>query len=304
MKFNLCALVGLFYLLPSASISADAAAAVLHDLNYLEEGRSEKLDLYLPASSGRKLVPAVVWIHGGGWTGGDKAQAREKNIGHTLAQAGYVVASINYRLGVGAWPQNLLDCKNAVRFLRAHAAQYGLDPNRIAVAGGSAGGHLALMVAFTAEQAWEPATPYRGGSNAVQAVIDFYGPTNLLTRAETNAEGQPTGMLKAGNTALVFGGSREGDAQIWQRGSPVHHVRNGLPPVFIAHGDKDATVDLGQSIELAEVLQAAKVPHQFVIVKNAGHTFDLETWNKQPLSLDLRASVIAFLAQHLPETER
>lgn len=78
MKFNLFALVSLFYLLPSASISADAVVAVLHDLNYLEEGRSEKLDLYLPASSGHKLAPALVWIHGGGWTGGDKAQAREK----------------------------------------------------------------------------------------------------------------------------------------------------------------------------------------------------------------------------------
>ena len=104
--------------------------------------------------------------------------------------------SIDYRLGDGAWPTNLVDCKNAVRFLRAHAAQYHLDPNRIAVAGGSAGGHLALMVALTGDQDHlEPsgsATPYPGVSSAVRCVINMYGVTNLQTRRQTNSIGQPT----------------------------------------------------------------------------------------------------------------
>ena len=122
--------------------AAESAPRVVKDVTFLAPDRAEKLDVYLPtALPAGTLAPAVVWIHGGGWTGGTKNETRAAEICGTLAAAGYVAVSIDYRLGDGAWPTNLHDCKNAVRFLRAHAAEYHIDPKRIAVAGGSAGGH-------------------------------------------------------------------------------------------------------------------------------------------------------------------
>ena len=299
MRLYLASLMGLMGSLTTLLLAQSAGVQQRSDISFLSADRAEKMDLYLPTLPAGQRAPAVVWIHGGGWTTGDKAQRREQNVGHNLAAAGYVVASINYRLGAGSWPQNLLDCKNAVRFLRVHAVDYGIDPTRIAVAGGSAGGHLALMVAFTTDRDWEPDAPYPGVSNAVRAVIDLYGPTNHLTRLETDALGHSTGKLKEANTARVFGGSRDGDPDSWQRSSPVSHVRAGLPPVLILHGDRDDTVDLGQSRELDQALTSVGVRHQFLIVKNAGHTFDLETWNGHPLSIDLRPVVLGFLADSL-----
>ena len=128
-----------------------AGVELRRDVAYLKPGRAEKLDLYLPPERPAGMrFPAVVILHGGGWRGGDKGANREINIGTTLARAGYVCASVNYHLADHApWPRNLHDCKNAVRFLRAKAGEYAVDPERMGVIGGSAGGHLALMVGLT-----------------------------------------------------------------------------------------------------------------------------------------------------------
>jgi acetyl esterase/lipase len=286
-----------------AAESVAAAPRMIPDLAYLAPDRAEKLDLYLPVAPAKgKLSPAVVWIHGGGWTGGVKTENRAKEICTTLAAAGYVAVSVDYKLGDGAWPTNLHDCKNAVRFLRAHAATYQLDPDRIAVAGGSAGGHLALMVGFTGDRPeFEPAgaaTPYPGVSSQVRAVIDLYGPANLLTRQEVDEKGTPTGKLRPAGPAKVFGPD-DPTAPVYRRASPVTHVTKNSPPVLILHGRIDTTVDRAQSEELAGVLQHHGVPHEIVMVEGAGHTFDFETWNKKPLSRDLRPVALAFLAKYL-----
>lgn len=290
---------------PPASARADdmvtpAGVTVRCDVAYLSPDRAEKLDLYLPPGhvSGAGH-PAVVWIHGGGWTGGGKSAGRERNIAHTLAAAGYVCASVDYRLGAGAWPQNLLDCKNAVRHLRAHARKLGVDPDRIAVAGGSAGGHLALMVAYTAGVGeFEPQAPYPGVSSAVRCVLDFYGPTDLLTRRETTPDGVLTDKPKPGGSLPVFGADAAGDA-VFRLASPVAHVGAKSPPTLILHGRADATVDHGQALELARVLQEHGVPHELVLLDGVGHTFDFEGWNHRPLPRDLRPIVTEFLAKHL-----
>jgi acetyl esterase/lipase len=286
-----------------AAESVAAAPRMIPDLAYLAPDRAEKLVLYLPVAPAKgKLSPAVVWIHGGGWTGGVKTENRAKEICTTLAAAGYVAVSVDYKLGDGAWPTNLHDCKNAVRFLRAHAATYQLDPDRIAVAGGSAGGHLALMVGFTGDRPeFEPAgaaTPYPGVSSQVRAVIDLYGPANLLTRQEVDEKGTPTGKLRPAGPAKVFGPD-DPTAPVYRRASPVTHVTKNSPPVLILHGRIDTTVDRAQSEELAGVLQHHGVPHEIVMVEGAGHTFDFETWNKKPLSRDLRPVALAFLAKYL-----
>ncbi|WP_414664694.1 alpha/beta fold hydrolase [Horticoccus sp. 23ND18S-11] len=288
---------------PSWAAAVETAVRITRDVAYLAPDRTEKLDLFLPATPALgRLSPALVWIHGGGWTGGTKAEARAQNVCGIVAAAGYVAVNIDYRLGDGAWPTNLHDCKNAVRYLRAHAAELKLDPNRIAVAGGSAGGHLALMVGMTGDQPeFEPigaASPYPGVSSRVQAVINMYGIANLLTRQEVADDGTPTGKLRAVGPVKVFGAGDPG-AAVYRAASPVTHITRTSPPVLILHGMIDKTVDRAQAEELARVLQANGVPHQLVLVPGAGHTFDLKTWSKKPLSRDLQPVVLDFLAQHL-----
>jgi acetyl esterase/lipase len=288
----------------STSRSADADFTFQADVPFLGAARTEKLDLYLPTKPATgPLFPAVVWIHGGGWIGGTKTEARAKNICGVLAGAGYVALSIDYQLGDGAWPTNLHDAKNAVRFLRAHAAKYHVDPNRIAVAGGSAGGHLALMVALTADQKeFEPedaATLYPGVSSAVRAVVNFYGITNLLTHGQTDARGEPTATRKLMEKSLGAFGVKRDDDPILRRASPIAHVTKNSPPMLTFHGRADPTVDFPQAEELHRVARERGASHELLLLDDVGHTFDLQSWSKKPLPRDLRPVMLAFLAQHL-----
>jgi acetyl esterase/lipase len=279
---------------------APAGVIIEQNVTYLAPDREEKLDLYLPqvrdAASG--VSPAVVIIHGGGWVGGDKAGSREFNIGTTLAKAGYVCASINYTMDrAHLFPNNLHDCKNAVRFLRASADKYQINPARIGVIGGSAGGHLALMVAYTSGVAeLEPSTPYPGVSSEVHCVVDMYGITNLMTRSNTSPDGTPT--TRRANTALVRG-TRDENPAGWNQGSPVFHVSPKSPPTLILHGTADTTVDRNQATELAARLKENGVEHELIMLDGIGHTFDLQTWNRKPLPRDLRPVVIEFFDKHL-----
>lgn len=288
-------------LVVATAATAHAEIKIERDVEFLEPGRQEKLDLYLPPSpaAAGKGSPALVWIHGGGWMGGTKGENRAKEVCTTLAEAGYVTVSIDYKLGRGAWPQNLQDCKNAVRFLRARAERYGVDPQRIAVAGGSAGGHLALMVAFTTGQpALEPAAPYPGVSSSVRCVIDMYGITNILTRRKTEPSGRPTAESNLGGALGVYGAA-DANAPVLRLGSPVTHVTPASPPVLILHGRADATVDYLQAEELAAMLARHRVPHELILLDDVGHTFAFRTWGKKKLARDLTPTVLDFLAKHM-----
>jgi len=266
-----------------------AEVRTVPDVSYLEAGRSEKLDLYLPERApGDPPSPAVVWIHGGGWTEGSKGEARAKQICGALAAAGYVCASIDYSLGQNPWPANLLDCKNAVRFMRVRAADYHVDPDRVAVMGASAGGQLALMVGFTAgEPALEPQAPYPGVSDMVGVVVDFYGPANLQAPRPSRGSGRATES-----------GDGEPNPALWRGASPVDHVRPDSPPVLIVHGTADAQLPISQAFELDRVLTKNGVAHEFVALENAGHNFDLTSWQGKPLPRDLRPVVLGFLRQY------
>jgi len=284
-----------------SGLPAAEALRIHRDVAYLEPGRTEKLDLYLPAAKAPEapLSPAFVWIHGGGWTQGTKSEARAAEICTTLAEAGYVAVSIDYRLGDEAWPQNLLDCKNAVRFLRAKATALRIDPTRIAIGGGSAGGHLALMVAYTTGQPdLEPTQPYPDFSSSIRCVINMYGITNILTRVKTDAQGRPTTEPNPGSSLRVFDVPTFTDPRL-KKGSPVTHITPASPPTLIFHGRADATVDYLQAEELARILQQHQVPHQLHLLDNIGHTFAFQTWGKKKLPLDLRPIVLTFLDQHL-----
>jgi acetyl esterase/lipase len=250
---------------------------------YLPADREELADLYFPlAPPAGVRLPAVVIIHGGGWNGGQRDGKRELNIGGTLARNGYVAMSIDYKLarGIGAiWPQNLWDCKTAVRWLRVNADRLGLDPDRIGVMGGSAGGHLAAMVALTTpSDGLDPVAPYGEVSCAVRCCIDLYGIADIARYHDVR----------------MLGKTIQEAPELYRLASPVTYVRRNSVPFLILHGTADKTVSIEQSKLFAAVLQKAGVPHEFVIVPDAPHTFDLE-----PKQRDLRPVVLGFLDQHL-----
>ena len=232
----------------------------LSDLVFLPEGRRERLDLYV--SHGRDFKvrrPGVLFIHGGGFTKGDKAEYRSASVSADLARAGYVVVSCDYVLGAkdqpGVWPRNIADCRDAVRWMRANADALGLDPGRIAVAGGSAGGYLALMVGLSDDKTGPGGYSQAKHSAKVSAVIDMYGVVNF----SKHGKGQVPGASAAEQAAYL----------------PANQCDPQDPPVLILHGTADTTVDIAQSDELAQALRAAKVSHEYVIVDGAPHTFDL-----------------------------
>lgn len=257
------------------------------DLDYLPEGRSEQADLYLPAKRGKDVrSPAVLIIHGGGWTGGTKNAEREFNIGTTLALNGYVGLSIDYVLATKekpTWPQNLCDCKTAVRWLRKNAERLQIDPENIGVIGGSAGGHLAAMVALTGpDDKLDPAEPDGKISCKVKCAVDLYGPGDLTYLG---------GELK--NLEMIGKPLAEAP-ELYKAASPITYADKNDPPILLIHGTADKIVDVKQSEHFAAVLKKAGTKHQLVIVEGAPHTFHL-----QPKQRDLRPLVIGFFDEHL-----
>lgn len=285
--------------LPDATAAQDEFEAppgvtIERDLEFLAADREEKLDLYRPSKNeSGELRPAVVIIHGGGWAKGDKSRLREFVTGTTLAKAGYVAISINYETRKSKrWPRNLHDCKNAVRWLRKNSKELGVDGANIGVIGGSAGGHLALMVAYTGDNPkFSPEDLYPGISDSVGCCVDMYGISNLLTRRVTDKKGKPTEELK-GNGLLRE--DRDEAPVKWRTASPVNHIDADSPPTLIFHGTKDKTVDRDQSKELYAVLQNAGVESELQMIEGAGHAWPLKTDD-----FDLRAKTVAFLKKHL-----
>jgi acetyl esterase/lipase len=279
----------LVIMLSLMSVSASLAQSYRFEKNvdYLGEGRKEKADLYLPAEIPKgKRVPAVVIVHGGGWSGGVKDAARERNIGTNLALNGYVAMSIDYVLADSkgtnvTWPQNLYDCKTAVRWLRKNAERLQIDPDKIGAIGGSAGGHLVSMLALTEpKDGLDPKGPYGEFSCRIQCVVDLYGPINLTERNEIS----------------MFRKTRAEAPELYKQASPHIYADKNDPPVLILHGTGDKTVDYRQSEFFAEELKKAGTSHDLIIIPDAPHTFHL-----QPKQRDLRPVVLGFFDRHLKQ---
>jgi acetyl esterase/lipase len=212
------------------------------------------LDLY-PARSAHGPQPAVIWIHGGGWNAGDKRPCLPESLTHH----GYAVACINYRLRDQApFPAQLHDCKAAVRFLRAHAQQYGLDAERIGAAGHSAGGHLAALLGTTADMSELDGDVGRLSASArVQAVCTMAGPSDLIRMAL--AKGPSSAKSADSATAKLVGGPVLDKKDKARYASPTTYVSSQAAPFLIIHGDRDQLVPCEQAQVLHDALVAAGV---------------------------------------------
>ena len=222
-----------------------------------------QLDLYTPGGLDRD-VPGLIFIHGGGWKGGERGDYQYYGV--RFAEQGYVVASISYRLREEArFPACVEDAKCAVRWMRTNAASLHVDPERIAVIGGSAGGHLSLMVGYSADaDVLEGTGGHNGVSSRVAAVVDLYGPVDLTTP-----------YARTHDLVTDFIGQPYEDAsELYELASPLTHVTEDDPPTLIFHGTLDDLVFVRQSDWLAARLDEAGVPHRYERLEGWPHTMD------------------------------
>jgi len=244
---------------------------VAKDLIYRSVGDTRlKMDIFMPQQT-TGPVPVVVWIHGGAWKTGDK----EKSPALPLVSRGFAVVSLNYRLSQEAiFPAQIEDCKAAIRFLRSKAKAIGIDPDRIGVWGSSAGGHLAALRGTSGDvKQLEGATDNLPFSSRVQAVCDFFGPTDFLRMDDTPGD-MPHNAADSPESTLIGGPIQENPEKV-ARANPITYITPDDPPFLILHGDEDKTVIPSQSTLLADALKKAGVPVEFEIIKGAGHGFDV-----------------------------
>ncbi len=230
----------------------------LRDVSYVTGGHArQKLDLYVPANA--RNLPLVVWIHGGGWEGGTKEAPKTLGL---LWHGGYAVASIEYRFSSDAvFPAQIEDAKAAIRWLRAHAAEHGIDPERIGVWGFSAGGHLAALLGTSSEAHEFDKGENLNVSSRVQAVCDFSGPIDF------------TKLKNPGGTSLerLLGGPLSQHLALAAKASPLTFVTKNAPPFLIVHGGQDDLVPPAQGELLADALKKAGGDATMHVVPGSGH---------------------------------
>lgn len=301
------------------------------------ENRDLRMNVFVPKTNNKK-VPLLVFVHGGGWAMGDyqgddksnnnqvKLNGQTDNQMSTDNQSSYKIfkgilnngiafASIDYRLNSEAkFPAQIFDVKGAIRFLRAHADEYGIDSERIAIAGTSAGAHLATLLATTNNISELEGTV--GGnlnySSKVMACIDFYGPTDLLTMGpemdlslQTKEQAAETHDSIRANESILLGFNKEGQgvgllrklkenndtsSPYWNyvllatKGSPVYQVTSDDPPFFIAHGGNDSLVSIQQSLRFKEALDKMGIENIYMSNSKAPHGNQGDIVNKAALN--------------------
>jgi acetyl esterase/lipase len=258
-------LLGLFLLsIFSMNLSAQSlpeGIQSLIDQPYVPNAhKHQRLDLFW--FKDKKVRPVLVWIHGGAFRGGDK----KGTIFLPFLELGYVVVSINYRLSPDApFPAQVEDCKAAIRWLRANARKYYIDPDRIGVWGSSAGGHLAAFLGTSGDVKEFDKGPNLKYSSRVQAVIDIFGPVDFIKlRAESDTKESPEYMLFR---CLI---KECPDKAI--KASPLTYISKDDPPFLIIHGDKDEVIPYNQSVLFNEALNRAGIDTTYILVKGKGHS--------------------------------
>ena len=253
-----------------AAAQTPGSVAVQRDVEYGRVGaRSLRLDIVQPAKTPTDAMPVVCIVHGGGWSGGNKASGVP--FAAPLAERGYFCVSVGYRLtGEAVWPAQIHDCKAAIRFLRANAKKYHIDPDKIGVWGGSAGGHLVAMLGTSAGvRELEGAGGNADQSSRVTCVINWFGPTDLVA-----AWKDPTVSDDAKKVLeRLVGGPAAENLDALAAASPVKYVSADDAPTLTMHGTKDPLVPLAQAQILHDALKKAGVDSTLVVVEGAGHGF-------------------------------
>jgi acetyl esterase/lipase len=280
--------------IPAESSPGDispSATPLLIDLVYCtsDDGVKLTMDVYKP-SDGSGPFPTILYIHGGGWTSGDKTDGVGLFFREELLRRGYIFTSINYRLAPKySFPAPILDAKCAVRFLRENSEELDINPDRIGVLGGSAGGQLAALIATSQEMRDWDVGEFEGQSSQVAAVVDMFGPSDLLRMFQKS---ERLGFLQ------IFGAASSDDP-ILKTFSPVTYIDPTDPPFLILHGDQDLSIPLEQSQILYDTLIKNGVPVEMIIVKNAGHSFISMGARIKPNMIELSQKVGEFFDQHL-----
>lgn len=245
-----------------------------YDVKYVPGGdAAQSLDIYYPEKAPEKPQPLLIWIHGGGWMGGSKSEMPYMNE----LNRGYVVASIEYRFSSKAlFPAQIQDCQAAIRWLRANAKKYNIDPDHIGVGGASAGGHLAALVGTSGgKKVFTPIGENKDQSDRVQAVCDVFGPSDFWTVIKQADEDKNVKNVFKWNNgdpySLLIGGKLGEDKEKCEAVSPSHYVSKDNPPFLILHGDRDTLVPYAQSVELTDLLTKATVPVTLQRLPGAGH---------------------------------
>ncbi|OAM89431.1 hypothetical protein AW736_13275 [Termitidicoccus mucosus] len=254
---------------PAAQPPAPPDAKILRDIPYVTGGHErQKLDLYLPKKKSGRPLPLIVWVHGGGWRGSDKGRCLPAANGFTAR--GYAVASIGYRLSdTAVFPAQLEDCKAAIRWLRAHATSHDIDPDRIAAWGSSAGGHLVALLGTTGDTRAFDTGENLDFSSGVQAVVDYYGPTDFCDRSLLK-EKPSLGGPESAESRLIGAAVRDNPEKA-AAASPVTYVTKSDAAFFIVHGTDDPVVPISQSRRLDAALRKAGVFSKLKVIEGAAH---------------------------------
>jgi len=251
-------------------------------------GRHLELDLYQPKQPATKPRAAIILVHGGAWSSLDKGTMRD--MASLLAREGFVAFAIDYRLFDGKdknrWPAQLDDAQRAVRWVRANAAKYGVDPNEIGAFGHSAGAQIVALLGMD-ETRDNSDTGLARYSSKVQAVVDVSGPTDFTSPWYRNSIGWFT----------AFFGADPSHGTVWRDASPALVAAKDDAPFLVMHGMKDATVELAQAQELVDTLRSKGVPVSFVKV-DVGHDFDSADAQRQ-----LAEETLAFFNRYLVTTQ-
>lgn len=274
-----------------ASPAAGAEYRLIKDVTYarVSEERLLTLDLYLPE---RAAGPLIVYVHGGAWRGGSKSDMPLLS----LVEQGFPVASVDYRLSPEArFPAQIHDIKAAIRYLRAMQNSLGIDARRIVIAGSSAGGHLAALVGVTRGVAeLEGSIGEHGGqSSGVQAIVSYYGASNLTTILSQSTP--PALKMRMPALELLLGALPAKVPDLAKLASPVSHVDEKDPPLLLLHGDQDPQMPINQALELQAVYEERGGNVAFINLRGAAHGGD-EFYD------DKRTQIVAeFLRQHVPK---
>jgi acetyl esterase/lipase len=250
----------------------------------------QRVDLFLPANrSDDKPLPVVVLIHGGGWIGGDR-----KGYGGAaavLAATGkFAAVSVGYRMSNEAkWPAQIHDCKAAIRWIRGHAKEYNLDPNRIGATGASAGGHLVTMLGVTADnkELEGELGEFKDQSSAVTCVVNFCGPSDMTLPLMQGDAAKTDDPAVSG----LVGGSLKEKVDVVKSASPINYITAKAVPIMTVHGTKDARVNYQQAEILHAALSKAGATSLLIPVTDAGHGI--------PLSPELLKRVQQFWNRYL-----